>query len=817
MIAATWADIRHALFDGNGLARRLLVAVVGFSTLITTVVTGIELYGDYRHDLGEIDATFRFVASSNVPALEHSVWQLDGEAVRTQLEGLLRLPDVAFASVEGAGGVRWTAGAAPPSHGKEALLALTHEQGGRAVGIGTLRVVANVDRVIARIWSRALFELLANGVKTLVVALFLLLVFQYLVARHLAKVARFVRDVDPLGAATGVQPLVLDRRPPGGPPDALDAVVGAINALMASLRRAREEIDASQRRLAESELRFRLGLEAAGYGLWDCDLANGSVFVNAECAAIVGLEPAALAPGFSKWLERIHPDDLEACTEGLRKHLRDETSLLRLEMRLRHERLGWRWTLLRGRIVARDAAGAPTRALGTLVDFTELRQAQAALSEANRQLETRVRERTLALEAARDEAERANRAKSEFLSRMSHELRTPLNGILGFAQVLERGGGLSAEQARGLRVIGESGRHLTTLIDDILDLARIDARKFELHPTEVDMPAFLQGVGDLIRVRAEEAGLSFACEAAPDLPATLRVDEKRLRQVLLNLLSNAVKFTDRGSVSLRVHRLRQDGPAATARLRFEVCDSGIGMDEGQLARLFRPFEQVAEAARREGGSGLGLAISQQLVGLMGGEVRVASRPGEGSVFSFEIELPVVRERPREPAVAAGPAPAAVPAAPPPGRVNPLELALRGARILLVEDNEINRELALNVLNRVHMVVSVAGDGQQALDLLRTQRFDGVLMDCLMPVMDGYAATRALRDELQLRDLPVIAMTANAMPADRERALAAGMNDHIAKPFDVDRLLATLARWVRPDGGGERAQEGLAAACPPADA
>lgn len=391
--------------------------------------------------------------------------------------------------------------------------------------------------------------------------------------------------------------------------------------------------------------------------------------------------------------------------------------------------------------------------------------------------------------AARDAAEAAREAQATFLTTLSHELRTPLNGILGFAQVLRRHEPLTERQARGLGVIEDCGQHLLMLIDDLLDLARMDKARLELQPTDVGLSALMQSVCDTVRVKAEEKGLAFAYEPAPRLPSTVLVDGKRLRQVLLNLLSNAVKFSDAGQVTLRATSVAPPGGAATVdRLRFEVEDQGIGMNASQLERLFQPFAQVAEARRREGGAGLGLAISQQLVRLMGGEIQVRSQEGAGCVFSFEIDAPVVVPAPE-------PVPAAASAA-------PAGQGLRGARVLVVEDNAFNRELVTDLLAEAGVMVEVAGDGKQALDLLLQHRFDVVLMDCLMPVMDGYEATRALRRRPQLRDLPVIALTANAMPEDRDKAFAAGMNDHLTKPIQADQLMVTIARWLQPAHAGD---------------
>lgn len=394
--------------------------------------------------------------------------------------------------------------------------------------------------------------------------------------------------------------------------------------------------------------------------------------------------------------------------------------------------------------------------------------------------------------AARDAAEAARETQAVFLANISHELRTPLNGILGFAQMLRRDEPLTERQARGLRIIEESGQHLLMLIDDILDLARIDKARLELHPNEVDLPAFLQVVCDIVSIRAREKRLTFVCEAASDLPAVVFIDEKRLRQVLLNLLSNAIKFTDAGQVTLRASAVPPRAGSSTGRLRFEVEDKGIGMNEAQLGRLFQPFAQVAEQQRREGGAGLGLAISRPLVQLMGGDLQVRSREGQGSVFWFEIAAPA----PQAPARAV-----LHPAPPAPGneaRPDP-RAVVKGAHVLLVEDNAINRDLVTELLSAAGVVVSTASNGREALDMLARQRFDAVLMDCLMPVMDGYAATRALRLRPELRALPVIALTANAMVGDRDKALAAGMNDHIAKPVKLEELFATLARWLRPAG------------------
>jgi signal transduction histidine kinase/DNA-binding NarL/FixJ family response regulator len=391
-----------------------------------------------------------------------------------------------------------------------------------------------------------------------------------------------------------------------------------------------------------------------------------------------------------------------------------------------------------------------------------------------------------AREAALAEAVSLARQRSNFLAQMSHELRTPLNAIIGYAQLLKRDKHLlNDRQAAGLATIHESGQHLLTLINDILDLARVEAGRMVLYPATVHLDAFLQVVVDIMRVKAEEKGLSFEYALAPDLPAAVTIDETRLRQVLLNLLGNAVKFTDTGRVSLRVLPAPSAEPVAdgdnqaTARLRFEVADSGIGMTAQQLGRIFQPFEQVATAQRREGGTGLGLAISQQLVRLMGGNIDVVSEPGKGSTFWFEIDVPV--------ATAA------------PVTVAPQEtlVGYEGARkrLLVVDDVPQNRAMMLDLLQDAGFIVAAATNGLECLVLLDSFKPDLILMDVMMPVMDGNETTRQIRRMPGWGAVPIVAVTASASAEDEHRSRDAGADAFLAKPIDHDALLRTIGKLL----------------------
>ncbi|MED5618196.1 ATP-binding protein [Ideonella sp. BN130291] len=636
------SDMLRRWGGGNRLARRLLIALVGFSSIITAVITTVDLYTGYRRDLQAISESLRFIETSAVPSLSRSVWQVDGELTQSQLDGLLRLRDIEYAGIEVQGRTRWAAGTVTSSRQQVVTLPLAQTEGGATVGIGTLRVVAGIDHAIQRVWDRALIDLLSNGIKTLLVAGFVMVVFHRLVTQHLMRVADFVKQIEIHPGGLAAPPETLNLRRPASKPgqaDILDTVKDAINGLLRSLYRAQVDLHASHERLSESELRFRLAMEAAGAGLWDCDFAARRLYGNEQSARILGLSAKELAVAPRFWRRLLHPDDAAGTMETIRQHLAGATSDLRIEARMRHARAGWRWMSVRGGVVERGAANEPLRAVGALVDIDSRRLAEEALRDANRYLESRVRERTAALQEARDEAERANQAKSDFLSRMSHELRTPLNGILGFAQILQAETALNERQARAVNIIQQSGQHLLTLINDILDLARMGAASLDLYPEPVQLGPYLGVIGEMVRVSAEAKGLRFSLSVQQDLPSVVCVDPKRLRQVLLNLLSNAVKFTDTGEVVLRVRRV----PAGATVLRFEVQDCGIGMNAEQLARLFRPFEQVSDAKRRQGGTGLGLAISRELARAMGSDLHVESRLGEGSLFWFDLPLPAAEE------------------------------------------------------------------------------------------------------------------------------------------------------------------------------
>jgi signal transduction histidine kinase/AmiR/NasT family two-component response regulator len=371
-------------------------------------------------------------------------------------------------------------------------------------------------------------------------------------------------------------------------------------------------------------------------------------------------------------------------------------------------------------------------------------------------------------------AETANRAKATFLAMMSHEIRTPMNGVLGVADLL-RAQSPSPEQKKLLDILTGSGESLLRIINDILDFSKIEAEKLELRVKPFEVRALLDELDVLVRTQAQAKRIGFVIDTDASLPFAVNGDRQRLSQVLLNLINNAVKFTDRGEVRLVVRALPAN--AGHSRVEFTVHDTGIGMSPESLARLFKPFTQVADGRmHRGGGTGLGLVIAQKLVNLMGGEIRVSSALHEGSTFSFGIELPVAEV-------------GAITANTPVPQVERLS-------VLVAEDNTVNQLIIEAMLKQLGHTVALAGDGRRALDMLAKSSFDLVLMDCNMPEMDGLEATRRLRAGAagpRAAQLSVIALTANAMDGDRETCLAAGMNDFLSKPVSMAALRQAIER------------------------
>jgi signal transduction histidine kinase/ActR/RegA family two-component response regulator len=505
--------------------------------------------------------------------------------------------------------------------------------------------------------------------------------------------------------------------------------------------------------------RLEIAMSAASAGVYEIDLRSSERWTSPQYQALAGQE--ALARHAMTPFGMYHDDDIPAVRESWERCLRSP-GVESIDARLYRPGNGEQWVRLFMR-VQRNEHGVPTRAIGLMLDIQQQKAQELALIEAKKQ------------------AEAATVAKSNFLASMSHEIRTPLNGVLGMAQSLVSDG-LLADQREKVDIILESGRTLTALLNDVLDLSKIEAGKIEIASTDGELAVTLDRLRQLFLSKAVERGLNIDLEIAQGLPRLLHYDPVRVRQCVGNLLSNAIKFTEQGKVTVKVGA--NEIEPGKWMIAIGVTDTGIGMSPSVTQRLFTTFTQAdATITRRFGGTGLGLAITRQLARLMGGDVTVESAPGVGSTFTLtfraeavaddaasgrnEIVLPVVGEETLR--------------------------ALRGIRILLVDDNAVNRQVVKLFTAQLSPKFVEAVNGQEALDKLQREPFDLVLLDVHMPVMDGKEAIRRIRASSEpWRSLPVIALTADAMSGDRERYLALGMTDYVSKPLDQRELTAKIA-------------------------
>ena len=481
--------------------------------------------------------------------------------------------------------------------------------------------------------------------------------------------------------------------------------------------------------------------------------------------------------------ENLSAEGLEAA-KGIREVIVQQQSAFYLEYPC-HSPIARRWFAMR---VTRFQSPGAIRIVIAHENITERKHAEEALQKTLNELESRVQERTAELIRLNKELEQASRLKDEFLANMSHELRTPLNAILGYAQILRTAENLSEQQQEALSTVKNSGEHLLSMINEILDLSKIEAGQMTLQPTDIHLPYFLKSLADMIQVRAYQKGIAFQYETDPALPDGIRIDEKRLREVLLNVLGNAVKFTDRGSVTFRVTNLGQAGAEqqgspcefVSVCLRFDIEDTGPGIDPGHLQEVFLPFHQIDGQQHAVEGTGLGLTISQKLVSIMGGELLVDSAPGKGTHFWFTLEV-----QETESAV-----PERDPASP-----NITGYTGQPKTILIIDDVAANREVLKSMLIPLDFQIFEAANGEEGLDLTETHSPDIILLDLFMPGMNGFKVAQRIRRKEREHQPRIIAISAGAFDETRQQSLSAGCDDFLAKPFQIDALLKLLERHL----------------------
>jgi PAS domain S-box-containing protein len=541
--------------------------------------------------------------------------------------------------------------------------------------------------------------------------------------------------------------------------------------LLAALNLDKAQIEA---RLREREQFLSLAIQGSNDGIWDWRPNEHRLWLSPRWKEQLGYAEDELPDSLSTWSALVHRDDRDRVAQRFADFLEDRADSFEMVQRFRHK-LGHDVHILTRGIKMKDDEGRVVRVVGVHTDVTELLSAQEELRHQAASLAGLARD----LEDQRRTADAANTAKSQFLATMSHEIRTPMNGIIGMLSLM-LDSPLNPNQKRWASTALDSAETLLTIINDILDLSKLDAGKTEVDLLDFDVAGLIEGVAALLKVRATAKGIVLRTEIAPNVPKWLKSDPTRLRQILFNLVGNAVKFTPRGEVV--IHASAGAVRDESCELRIDVTDTGIGIDRDKMANLFEPFRQGDTGmARRFGGTGLGLAIVRRLVRLLGGSVTVESTASVGSTFT--VVLPCT--------IPASPLdrPAAI-------RRDPAARMQRRASILIAEDNDINRELVTQMLTRLGHDATTAANGREALAVAQTRVFDLILMDIQMPEMDGVSAAAAIRAlPGAYGSTPIVAVTANAMVGDRERYLAAGFDDYLAKPLHLDELQEVIVRWT----------------------
>ena len=521
------------------------------------------------------------------------------------------------------------------------------------------------------------------------------------------------------------------------------------------------DIRTAQARVEASERQLSLVMQATGEGLWDWRIDTGELRHNSRWYDLLGYTAQEMTGTLQDFTRLLHPDEKNEVQRLLHDSLQHGRPYHH-EHRMRHRDGHWIWVLDRGEVVERDNQGQPMRMVGSFSNIQQRKAVEFDLVEAKQQ------------------AELASKAKSVFLANMSHEIRTPMNGIIGMLSLLQASG-LQADQADMAQMIQQSADALTRLIDEILDISKIEAGKLELRSEQVNLHQLIQSCTQLHAAAAEAKGLRVVTQLSCCLPTTLQADPYRLRQIINNLLNNAIKFTPAGQIQLEA---RSDGQ----HWKCEIQDSGIGISAAQQARLFKPFSQVDDSStRHHGGTGLGLSISKRLVEAMGGEIGLDSTLGQGSCFWFRLPLHAGTNLPEDTQGALQPS----------GTTALSSHHLPRPEVLVVEDHPLNQKMILAILDKLGARHTLAENGLAALHALKERSYDIVLMDCQMPVMDGYEAVRRIRSGeagAAAVGARILALTANAMPEDVHRCEQAGFDMHLPKPVTLDTIRTALQKW-----------------------
>ncbi len=796
----------------RGIGRRLAIYILAFSSVVTLLSTALQLTLEYHRDVSDIEARLAQIEISYGHSLASSLWVDSKTDVQLQLDGMYRLPDMQYLEViADDNAVYGKVGARRVEQviRREFPLGYTHRD--QQINLGKLVVVANLKGVYQRLQDKVLVILVTQTVKTFLVSLFILFLFQILVGRYLKTISAWSES---LHANEMAQPLELERKESiHTVDDELSQVSKAINDMRMRLASSHKEQEnrVTERTqqlvtlnttLSQQSERLRalyettskpglsledqinamlrhgcrfLGMEMGRVCRID-SVAHSNTLIYVQCVADLGVTPGTcvkLEDSFcSIAVNNDEPTAISHVANSMYNHSRcyefsHLEAYIAMQVRIRGEVFG---TV---NFASRTPRALPfgerdndlLKLIGSWIGVTLERQfAQQELSR------------------AKESAEAATIAKSAFVANMSHEIRTPLTAIIGYADMSLQSDQSMQERIHALKTIHRSGTHLLRIINDVLDLSKIEAKKLEIDKSRCSLFELIDDVAALTQMKATDKGLAFIVNYQYPVPTYINTDPVRLKQILVNLCGNAIKFTEQGHVHVNVAYDRFNDV-----LSLEVCDSGIGLSDDEMDRLFQEFQQAdTHIHRKYGGTGLGLALSQHLASLLGGKITVASKKGVGSKFTLSSTQRVALED-----LAHGQARAA--RVPEPAKLLHPPVQRFSGKVLLTEDSEDLRILVAMYLRRTGIVVVTAGDGAQAIERITHESFDLVLMDIQMPVMDGVAAMQHLQHSGC--GLPVVAITANAMKTDQEIYLSAGFSDFLAKPIEPEQLYRVLDRFL----------------------
>ena len=777
------------------LSRSLTLATAAFATVISLAIGGLELWQKRASEIRNVHERFALIDSNSVPALSELVWHLNGVGLQRLAEGIAKQRDVSRVTIRNAEDTLVEIGQ-PTSGAILREFPLVRSLGTAKVmpepgeQLGVLVIEVDQSSIERRLLVESVDKLLFSLVLIVLVAGFVLVLLERRVMRHMRRVASYVDQLTPENLD---EHLTLER-PARARPDELQMLVNGIERMQDSLRQAIDglEVDIAERMRVEKALREAKALTDAVFEnvplmifLKEAtDLKY--VMFNRAGEELLGYERQHLLGKTD--LDSFSLEQATRFSAADREVLDGEAGRLDVPQELVSTASNGERLLHTRKVRIQSPDGTSKFLLGISEDITDRKAVEAELEQHRHHLEALVATRTAELEMANQSlsqaktaADVANVTKSAFLANMSHEIRTPINGIIGVANLLRREG-VSPQQAKRLDTIDASSQHLLSVINNILDISKIEAGKFTLEEAPVDIGSVLGNVNSILAERLQAKGLHLLMEIG-QLPGNLWGDPTRLQQALLNYVTNAVKFTDQGKITLRV--INQNETDDRVTLRFEVTDTGIGITPEAMSRLFSTFEQADNSmTRKYGGTGLGLVITRHLAELMGGEAGVESTPSVGSTFWFSVCLKKMEMRRNVERQE-------------PSAVVDAESLIRqryaGQRILVADDEPLNQEIAMTLLQAVGLLVDTADDGVQAVELVCKKRYAAIFMDMQMPKLNGLEAVRQIRNFAGCGDLQIIAMTANAFAEDKALCIEAGMNDFLVKPFMPEQLFGVVLR------------------------